>query len=436
MSTQKLESLGVKLPEILLPAKHIALHRWAVIACDQFTQVPDYWEAVRTVSDGSPSTINLILPEAQITETARIQEAHRAMRTYLADGTFAPARQGCVYIERRTHDTPLRRGIVLAIDLEQYDWQPETRLPIRSTEGTVPERLPARMALRRDAALETSHVILLINDEEDRVISSLAARAKAAPPIYRTDLGIADFDSGSISGWFIDAKDAQDCLAESLEHIASTARKRYGNELLFAVGDGNHSLASAKGVWEEYKLHHAADAQLKEHPARWALVEIENLYDPGIHFEPIHRILSGIDAASVRETLLALPSVQSVAATDKETLLRLVSDECKKHIGIVAGNTYTVLSLDTVNRLVTVDLQPVLDKLISQYGGSLDYIHGSSELFRLLETDQKSVGLVLPPVIKSGFFDTIAAYGPLPRKSFSMGEAEEKRFYLECRKLF
>jgi hypothetical protein len=438
MSIQKLESLGVKLPEILLPQEHIALHRWAVIACDQFTQAPDYWEAVRSLAAGSPSTINIILPEAQINETARIQEAQSAMRSYLSGGVFAPARQGSVYIERRTRHTPLRRGIVLAIDLEQYDWHPESRLPIRSTEGTVPERLPPRMAIRRGAALETSHVLLLIDDEEDTVISRLAGVAKAAAPVYSSSLGTAALDSGSITGWFVEAKDAQDCLAQSFEQLAAKARKRYGSDFLFAVGDGNHSLAAAKGVWEEYKANHAGDPRLKEHPARWALVEIENLYDSGIHFEPIHRILFGIDAGIVVDALSALPNTHSEAVADKEALLRLVGDtsNCKRRIGIVAGSIHRVLTIENTDRLVTVDLQPVLDRLISRHGGSIDYIHGSTALFGFLERDQGSVGLVLPPVIKSGFFDTIAAHGPLPRKSFSMGEAEEKRFYIECRRLF
>ena len=432
MNIEELELLGLKFPQILLPAKHIDMQKWAVIACDQFTQNHDYWEAVRKGAAGSASTINLILPEAQINETFRIKEAQTTMRSYLSDGTLVPAGHGCMYVERSTRHAPMRCGIVLAIDLEQYDWHPKSRLPIRSTEGTLPERLPARMAIRECAAVETSHVIILINDEEDTIISSLAAIAKTKTPLYSTRLGNDYVDSGSITGWFVEAESAKHCLVDGLKKLSCKARARYGSEFLFAVGDGNHSLAAAKCVWEEYKASHSG-TNLKDHPARWALVEVENLYDPCIRFEPIHRILFGIDASTVVEALSALPGSQSTTTSDKDTLSVTNTEDGKRRIGIVAGESCTVITFEA-GHLVTVELQPVLDKLVSR--GSIDYIHGKSDLFRLLEKEQNSVGLLLPPVVKSGFFDAIAAHGHLPHKSFSMGEAEEKRFYIECRRLF
>ena len=228
-------------------------------------------------------------------------------------------------------------------------------------------------------------------------------------------------NSGSVSGWAVDTENAWALLADGLQTLADTAGERYGNAFpgeapfLFAVGDGNHSLATAKAVWEEYKKAHAGEPGLPNHPARWALVEVENIYDPGISFEPIHRIVFGIEPDELLKALSALRDIKCHAQSPG----RVIQVEC--------------LSPE----IATASLQPLLDSFVKEKGLSIDYIHGAEELFRLAsDSARQAVGLLLPPVRKDGFFKTVAQNGPLPRKSFSMGEAEEKRFYLECRKLF
>ena len=457
--------LGLVIPEIMLPRGD--LRKWAVIACDQFTQDRDYWEKVKNAAAGAPSTLNLIFPEVFLPDgdSRRISDIHETMTRYLEGGIFAGARRGCVYLERDTPFQRGRRGLIAAVDLEQYDWTPSARLLIRSTEGTVPERLPPRMDIRRGAPLETSHVLLLIDDETESFLPALGERAKKAPPVYQTGLMM---DSGSVSGWFLDNEEDWAFLAGGLEELVRRALTRYvpagqgagapagggngGAPFLFATGDGNHSLAAAKGVWEEYKKVHGGSngGALPEHPCRYALVEIENLYDPAITFEPIHRVIFGINFDEGLSLLAGLPGFSSREVSGREELIRLTAEPCAgNRFGIVAckavsggvfGNRYALIET-SAGGIATAELQPLLDRHLEQAakGGmplSIDYIHGGEELFRLASASGQTVGILLPPVKKAGLFETVARSGPLPRKSFSMGEAVEKRFYLECRRLF
>ena len=433
----RLAALGAGIPEILLPRIGTDLSKWAVIACDQFTQDRNYWEKVKTSVDGSPSCFNLIFPEVFLDDTSgetkgkRIQHIRNSMASYINDGLFAPKRRCCVYLERSTAQHPRRRGLVLLVDLEQYDWAPESRPLIRSTEGTVPARLPPRIEIRRGAPLELPHILLLMDDEEDRLIPSLGEIARKNPPLYETSLMM---NSGAISGWAVDTEEAWTVLAEGLETLANKSTARYGTgaspgserPFLFAVGDGNHSLATAKAVWEEYKKAHASGIKpvgkkpgepgLENHPARWAMVELENLYDPGISFEPIHRVIFGVDPSEIVTALSVLKNLKCVPELPDSRLIR-------------------VENLSPA--IATAELQPLLDDFVKQKGCSIDYIHGEDEVRRLTaDPAHRSVGLILPPVQKEGLFKTVAQTGPLPRKSFSMGEAWEKRFYLECRRLF
>jgi len=435
-----MSELGVEIPEILLPHKG-DLARWAVIACDQFTQDRGYWERAREAAGGEPSALNLIFPEAFLADSdhaARIQNIHRAMRDYAAGGVFAAPRRGLVYLERDTPFNRGRRGLVAAVDLEQYDWSPDARPLIRSTEGTVAERLPPRMDIRRGAPLELPHILLLIDDDEDFLLRGLGERARHNAPAYQGDLML---HSGSISGWFLDAPDDWAFLSEGLEKLVRRSLTRYGGggvfpkeaPFLFAVGDGNHSLASAKGIWEEYKAKNGAGGALPVHPCRYALVEIENIYDPAIQFEPIHRVVFGMDLDGALKLLAALPDFTSRPVASREELVSLTAESAKgNRFGIISGGRYALVTTGA-GGISTASLQPLLDQAVSR--NNIDYIHGEDELFRLADGD-KAVGILLPPVQKDGFFETVARCGPLPRKSFSMGEAEEKRFYIECRKLF
>jgi hypothetical protein len=440
----RLQRLGAAIPEILLPGPGVDLEKWAIIACDQFTQDRDFWEQRRAAAGDAPSALRLIFPEVYLEDPGRetrIGHIHRTMQSYLGDGVFAPPRRGCVYVERATPFNPRRRGLLLAVDLEQYDWAPEARPLIRSTEGTVPERLPPRMAVRRGAPLETPHILLLIDDEEDALLPALGERARRSPPLYQSPLSP---EAGRVGGWLLDREADWAVLAAGLEDLARRAPARYGRRdpapFLYAVGDGNHSLAAAKAVWEEYKGAHPGEPGLMDHPARWALAELENLYDPGISFEPIHRLVFGLDLETLGSLLSALPGFSSRPVGDRAELSRLVGDSAAagNRLGLIAGDSL-VLAESQAPGLATDSLQPLLDAWLKDRprGASIDYIHGEDELFRLAESrDSPAAGILLPPVKKSGLFQTVARSGPLPRKSFSMGEAIEKRFYLECRRLF
>jgi hypothetical protein len=445
--------MGIEIPEILLPWG-VNLRQWAVIACDQFTQDRLYWEKTREAAAAEPSTLNLIFPEVFLAEAqpaARIADIHRTMGEYLGSGVFAAPRRGFVYLERDTPYNHGRRGLVAAIDLEQYDWSPLVRPLIRSTEGTVPERLPPRMDIRRRAPLETPHILLLIDDDTDTLLKGLGERAKKTTPAYQGELML---NSGSISGWFLDSPDDWAVLAAGIEELAHRASTRYGGgaamppwgtqpasvsqPFLFAVGDGNHSLASAKGIWEEYKAANVVNGTLPVHPCRYALVEIENIYDPAIQFEPIHRVIFGLEPRQTLDLLATLPAFSCREISSREELVRLTAEPVNgNRFGLVSGGHYALLET-SAGGIATASLQPLLDKAVSgDTALSIDYIHGEEELFRVSETPGKPVtGILLPPVQKAGFFETVARHGPLPRKSFSMGEATEKRFYIECRKLF
>jgi hypothetical protein len=444
----RLGKTGIAIPEILLPRAE--LRQWAVIACDQFTQDRAYWKKAAEIAAGLPSSLDLIFPEAFLAEenrAGRIEDIHKAMRNYLDSGIFAAPRRGFVYLERDTPFNRGRKGLVAAVDLEQYSWSPTARPLIRSTEGTVADRLPPRMAIRRNAPIETPHILLLIDDETNSLLPALGERARRTDPVYQGELML---DSGSISGWFLDSQDDFAFLATGLEELARKALTRYetGNAasvtqpasasqpFLFAVGDGNHSLASAKEIWEEYKK---ANGGANTNPCRYALVEIENIYDPAIKFEPIHRVVFGLGFKEILNVLSALPGFSSRMIESSEELVRLTREPVKgNRFGLIGQNRYALVQTDA-GGLSTACLQPLLDNAVSASNGALtiDYIHGEDELFRLALGSEKPVtGILLPSVQKAGFFETVAKGGPLPRKSFSMGEACEKRFYIECRRLF
>ncbi|MDR1636671.1 MAG: DUF1015 domain-containing protein [Treponema sp.] len=457
-----LEDLGLGIPEILLPRQGIDLLKWAVVACDQFTQDGDYWEKAGRIAGDAPSTLKLIFPEFYLeadplSREERIGAIHRSMADYLAQGIFAPPRRGWVYLERSTPFHKIRRGLVAAVDLERYQWAAGAKSLIRATEGTLKERLPPRMDIRRGAPLESPHILLLLDDEGDTLFPALTGMARRMEPAYRSPLML---DSGEVSGWFLDGEAQWNLVGDKLAELRRRAETRYGGDegdpFLYAVGDGNHSLAAAKGIWEEYKAAHAGEADLMEHPARWALVEMENLYDPGLSFEPIHRVVFNAHADRLLDLLSWLPGAASYPVEGLGKLRELVKGPGPgQRLGFVSGDRCLVFETQ-IPGLATVSLQPLLDNFIAGAEGfgvspppsiegpgvsppSIDYIHGEEELIRLAaggHGSRPAAGILLPPIRKEGLFETIARSGPLPRKSFSMGKAREKRFYLECRRLF
>ncbi|MDR1288051.1 MAG: DUF1015 domain-containing protein [Treponema sp.] len=451
MELPPLEDLGLAVPGVLLPRPGVDLAKWAVIACDQYTQDRSYWERADKERSGAPSALDLVLPEIYLEDrcSARIRAIHGNMKKYLEEGIFAPPRRAWVYLERNTSYSKKRRGLLAALDLERYDFRPEARSMIRATEGTVPERLPVRMEIRRGAPLEIPHVIVLIDDEEDLLLPGLAERTKQSAPAYETSLMLG---GGEVSGWFLDREKDTAFLTRSLADLAERSLTRYGpadsggTPFLYAAGDGNHSLAAAKEIWEEYKKNLPEDSgagktegHFPDHPARWALVEIENLYDPAVRFEPIHRIVFNACLDELLALLAELPGFSRRELAGAKELSRLTNDPDARgnRLGLLGGGRF-VLVENTAPGLAAVSLQPLLDRFVKERANReasplIDYIHGGEELFRLTGTN--STGILLPPVKKNGFFESVARTGPLPRKSFSMGESREKRYYLECRQL-
>lgn len=337
-----------------------------------------------------------------------------------------------------------------ALDLEAYEWEPDSKALVRATEATIVERIPPRMEIRRGAALESPHIMLLANDSEKKLVEKTGERVKKADPVYSTDLME---NSGSLKGWAVESPEDLNHIKAALEKLKEKGKDSDGSSFLFAVGDGNHSLATAKAVWNEFKLQNGGKkgddgkisipTGLEDHNARYALVEIVNIYDDGLTFEPIHRVLFNADTEKLTSTLChKLGGSKEKCSSEKELNDKVSSS--KGFIGIVTEKNgspeYTLIRTD-ITDLVVSKLQPVLDLFLKEENTSsntkteIDYIHGADEVFRLGKKE-KNAGILLPPIAKESFFSTIAGTGPLPRKSFSMGEASEKRFYYECRALF
>ena len=431
----QLSDFGVNIPKIILPVKGVDLQKWAVIACDQYTQDAAYWEGVASFVGDAPSTLNMIYPEIHLDSgdrAGRIERIHKTMRTYVekiysSNAVLNPPRQAGAYIERTTlHGT--RAGLLLAIDLESYDWRADSQTIIRATEDTLPERLPPRMEVRKGAALELPHILLLIDDHENILTSLLEKLLARAPVAYDTPLMMG---GGSIRCKLLYRKNDWALIRDVFEHLARLSINRYKTDkpFLFAVGDGNHSLAAAKAVWNEYKTAHQGEPDTENHPARYAMAEIVNLHDPAIVFEPIHRIVFNTDIDRIVKVFAALPGFSSEETGGIEQLRRMVADTSasENRFGVVSGGR-CVLVKCSGGKLLTACIDPLLA------GIKTDYIHGEGELLRL--AGQGGVGILLPPFNKQGLFKTIVTGGPMPRKSFSMGDADEKRFYLEARPLF
>ena len=392
--------------DILLPRAE-DMGAWSVIACDQFTSEPEYWAAAEARAAEKPSTLSLMLPEAWL-HTARADGADGriadTMRRYLAEGVFQTVPDSFIYVERTLSDGRVRRGLVAALDLEQYDFTGTQRASVRSTEGTVEERLPPRVNIRRGAPLEMPHTLLLMDDRTDSVLS-LAEKAKdTLEKVYDFDLMLG---GGHIAGWRVsgETKAAVQSALDALDN-AALQREKYGDaaengKLTFAVGDGNHSLAAAKRFWEE-KRETLPENERETDPARFALVEIENIHEPSLDFEPIHRVLFDTDTSAFAAEFTAHRTEWE--AKDKTLGERVAAAEsfCRAYI--------------------------------AAHGGYIDYIHGD-DTARSLGEKPNCATVLLPPVEKSGLFLSVLKNGALPKKSFSMGNARDKRYYLECRKI-
>ncbi len=434
-----ISDIGIQIPQVYLPKAGTDLSKWAVIACDQFTSEPEYWRDVEKIVGDAPSTLKLTFPEVHLEKPGgetRIQSIQAAMRKYMDDGILQP-HDGFVYVER-TVAGKTRKGIVLCLDLECYDYTKGSTSLIRATEGTIVDRLPPRIKIRQGATMELPHILVLIDDPTYTVIEPLSKVKSKFDKLYDFELML---NSGHLTGYAVNAE-SENKVVEALRALAKpeTFAAKYGigkdqPVLLFAMGDGNHSLATAKAIWEKVKPQVGMD-----HPSRYALVEIENVHDEGLEFEPIHRVLFNIKKdlfAALEKTFGANLSYTPVAGAD-EMVRRVDSARGEKQaIGLVGGGKqFGVIEIaHPSSNLPVGTIQSFLDVFIKDGSAEkIDYVHGRDVVERLA-LQPGNAGFYLPGMHKSDLFKTVILDGTLPRKTFSMGEAREKRFYMEARKI-
>jgi hypothetical protein len=431
---------GFRLPHICLPRPGTDLRKWAVIACDQYTSEPEYWQRVAQEVGDAPSTLHLIFPEAYLGTAdapARIGRIQETMRRYLAEGLFVE-RDGAVYVER-TVGGRTRRGLMLELDLEHYDYGAGSSSLIRPTEGTMVARLAPRIEVRRGAELELPHILVLIDDPDDTVIGPLDAARPSLQRLYETELMCG---GGHVAGHAVQGPHSARAV-QALQALADPQAfaARYGVPagtpvMLFAMGDGNHSLATAKSIWESAKATVGMD-----HPSRYALVEVVNIHDPALDFAPIHRLLFGV-AADVRQALVqtfgtrvSCADVPSAAAMRQR--VAAAAGGARLTAGLVGpGPRFSVVEIAEPPATLAVGTwQPFIDGFIARGGASdVDYVHGDEALERLAQ-QAGNVGVFLAGIGKGELMRRVVHEGPTPRKTFSMGEAHEKRFYVEARRI-
>ena len=407
---------------------------WSCVACDQYTSQPDYWETVDALVGSAPSTLRLMLPEVWLDETAaRTPHIHAAMNDYLQNVLVAhPDRM--VLVERTLADGKVRIGLVGAIDLEAYDYRKGASSLIRATEQTVPERIPPRMTVRRGAPLELPHVMLLIDDRKRTVIEPLYAAKDSLTVAYDYDLMQS---SGHLKGYWLDT-DAQAALSDALADLITPGamEERYGRSglapLLFAVGDGNHSLASAKACWEEVKATLDAETA-KTHPARYALVEVVNLYDASLEFEPIYRVLFGVEPAEAVAAFADYAATLSGEASVQVVEWKYGTGDAARSGRITIPHPVSGLAVGTVQDFLDAYLSGKLPVRAPETA-TVDYIHGEDTAAALSEKAH-TVAFLYAGMAKEELFATVISDGALPRKTFSMGHAADKRFYTEARKI-
>ena len=385
---EKFKEVGAFVPHILLPAKGVDYSKYSVIACDQFSAQPEYWEDVKAYVGNAPSSLNVILPEAFLSSESpeRVAGINAAMRDYIERGVLEDIGEAMVYVERET-SSGVRKGLVLALDLECYDYKKGASSLIRATEETVVERLPSRIKIRSGAPLEIPHVMVLIDDKQNLLMGAIASIKTELEQLYDFKLMLG---SGGIKGYKLSSERALGAVADAL--LALKAQAAGG--MLYAMGDGNHSFAAAKACWENIKSG-LSEKEKETHPARYCLVELVNLYDEALKFEPIHRVLFGVDP------------------------IKLQSE----------------VGFDAKNPPSLQDLQPKLDAWLKNHPeAEIEYIHGEEDCKKLGDAPDR-LSIIFPDFQKDSLFDVVQKNGSFVRKSFSMGHAKDKRFYLEAHKI-
>lgn len=429
----------VRLPKLLMPQDGVDLSKWAVIACDQYTSQPDYWQKVEDHVGDAPSTLRLTLPELFLEApdlAERTQMIQQSMLNYQQDGTLTEYAPGVMLVERTTK-SGTRHGVMLAFDLEAYDYSADSKSYIRPTEKTIVERIPPRLSVREGASIELPHIILLIDDPRRSVIEPLFASKARYKQVYDLDLMM---DGGHISGWFLPDGSETTALLERLDTLADpeTFRKKYRLTdehpvFPYAVGDGNHSMATAKANWERIKASLTPEEQ-ENHPARFALAELVNIHDDSLQIEGIHRVLFHIHPREVfqaADEFFRLHGGMAYCGDPKNAPSTNVQTfPCFFH-----GEKVTLCVVDSPWSLPAATLQNFLDDFLEKNPKShIDYIHGA-DVVASLASDARNMGFLLPDPAKEDLFRDVILDGVLPRKTFSMGEAQEKRYYMEARRI-
>lgn len=402
--------------DILIP-KGIDFSKWSVVACDQYTSQPEYWESAAKLAEGSPSSLNIIFPEVYLDKgnnAERIESINKTMEEYLSNGIFEELKDSFILVERGQSNGKIRKGIIGCIDLEEYDFSKGSQSKIRATEGTIVSRIPPRREIRKNAPLELPHILMLIDDPECRIIEPVSEMKGKLKKIYDFDLMLG---GGHIDGYLVEGN-AKDNLNKAVAAFESDT-KRSG--LVYAVGDGNHSLATAKTCWNEIKQT-LSEEERKNHPARYALIELNNIHDPALEFEPIQRVVFGVDP---KELLNGM--IEYYGASQSENGGQEIRYTYQ-------GNEGAIYVKNAPSNLPVGTLQKYIDKFIGENGGEVDYIHGDDVVRKLADKDN-TIGFMVDRMDKSSLFPTVIKDGALPRKTFSMGEAQDKRYYLECKKI-
>ena len=417
-------SIPLKKANILLP-KNADMEKWAVIACDQYTSEPNYWKEVETKVGDAPSTLKITLPEIYLEQDGvenRISNINKEMDKLKTEGFFKVLDNSLIYMERTQSNGKVRKGIVGMVDLEDYSYEKGSQSLIRATEGTVLERIPPRVKVRQNASLELPHVMLLIDDESKEIIEGLTAKVSEDDVVYDFDLMQ---NGGHIKGYKVPEEDMKKVF-EGLENLAKkdVFETKYGVKdkgvLLFSVGDGNHSLATAKACYENLKKVLPKE-EYENHPARYALVEIVNLHSEALEFEPIHRVVFGVNPEKMVEEF-----GKYYELSDKP--------EGQKVEYVYNGVDKIVYIKNPKSNLAVGSLQTFIDSYIKENGGKVDYIHGD-EVTKELGSKEGNIGFLLPNMKKTDLFKTVILDGALPRKTFSMGHSYDKRYYLEAREI-
>ena len=427
---QQLRGCGISTSDILLPKKNIDYYKWAVVACDQFTSQRDYWNDVEVITSDVPSTSKLIFPECYLEDDdkqQRIKNINAAMDDYIKIGVFDCYPDSFILVERTTI-SGTRYGLVASLDLEKYSYAEGSRSLIRATEGTILSRIPPRKEIRKHASLELPHIMVLINDARRLVIEPLVAKRAELECIYDTDLMKG---GGHVKGYLVSSDEDIKTVADGISMLYKALDQT--NPLLYAMGDGNHSLATAKSIYEDLKKEKGKETL--DSPCRYALVEIENIFDPALQFEAIHRVFFNIKLP-VFDSLLSRRG--GSITKDRVSSLKEASDEIRKDSGclkfaVICGNDYYVYRMKKAKQALSASLiQECIDNLPE--GSSVDYIHGAAVTEEIAKKDG-NIGIILPDISKETFFDAIIRDGAFPRKTFSIGHAEEKRYYMEARSI-